>query len=302
MTATMTKTHIDDQLKIYRQRINSRMLNHIEQSQQIPKRLQQAMHYAIANGGKRLRPCLVYLTAQTLGADMDCCDTAAMAVEYVHTYSLIHDDLPAMDDDDLRRGQPSCHIAFDEATAILAGDALQSLAFEILSSDNPPIDQQQQLSMIQTLSQAIGAQGMVAGQALDMAASSQNCQQQQLQTIHQLKTGALIEASVLLGAIAAKQIDTGTLQALRQFGQHIGLAFQIQDDILDATQSSETLGKPSQSDLKADKATYASLLGLKHAEQWRDQQLKEAITALSTLPINGEPLIDLAKKLALRTH
>lgn len=297
MTQTTHNQSIDTALHQFKQRVDDLMLCQIDQTSATPDRLQCAMHYCIANGGKRLRPCLVYLSAQSFGADANTCDAAAMAVEYIHSYSLVHDDLPAMDDDDLRRGQPSTHIAFDEATAILVGDALQSLAFETLSAESPWLSTSQQLKMIHLLSQAAGSCGMVGGQILDLAAESQSVSLSQLQTIHTLKTGALIQASVLLGAIAADVTSEPILRKLRKFGHHIGLAFQIHDDILDVTQSSETLGKPQQSDVEANKSTYVSLLGLEHAERMRDEQHQLALSALEQLPIESEMLQQLATKL-----
>lgn len=302
MTAIANKLSIDEQLNALKKRVDTRMLCQLDESNSIPSSLQQAMRYCIANGGKRLRPCLVYLTAQCFDAEPSACDAAAMAVEYIHSYSLVHDDLPAMDDDDMRRGKPSAHIAFDEATAILVGDALQSLAFECLSAENPWLDASQQLKMIQQLSQAAGSAGMVGGQILDIAAESKSVELSQLQTIHLLKTGALIQASVLLGAFAANITDNNILIQLGKFGHHIGLAFQIHDDILDVTEDSATLGKPQQSDIEAGKSTYVSLLGLEQARAMRDQQLQLALNALQQLPHDTECLQQLATKLVDRNH
>lgn len=302
MNQVSTDPSITDQLRYYQQRTNDLMLCQIDQSMAIPSSLQQAIRYSVANGGKRLRPCLVYITAHLFNTPASQCDAAAMAVEYIHTYSLIHDDLPAMDDDDMRRGQPSCHVAYDEATAILAGDALQSLAFETLSTDSPWHSSEQQLRMINTLSQAVGASGMVGGQMLDLDAENNHVAYAQLQTIHLMKTGALIQASIILGAICAHIEDDRILHALSKFGHHIGLAFQIQDDILDVTADSETLGKPSQSDIAANKSTYVSLLGVEKAKQTRDQQLQMALDALHKIDNDTTNLEQLANKLVQRSH
>lgn len=293
---TMTEPKLTEKLEFYRQHINQIMLSHIE-NLAIPKPLQQAILYTINNGGKRLRPCLVYLSGELFGATSHQCDAAAMAVEYIHTYSLIHDDLPAMDDDDLRRGKPSCHIAFDEAKAILAGDALQSLAYEVLSCSNPYLTPEQQITLIRTLSQAAGSTGMVAGQALDIDNSSECADLSQLQVTHLLKTGALIQASILLGAHSAGTQQQTAIQQLCKFGHHFGLAFQIQDDILDATQSTESLGKPSNSDQDNNKATYISLLGLNNAKEQRDHHTQLATEALNNLKNAGNPLIGLLQML-----
>lgn len=242
-------------------------------------RLLEAMQYA-TSGGKRLRPALVYATAQALHVDWYAVDAIAMAVELIHAYSLVHDDLPAMDNDVLRRGQPTCHVQFDEATAILAGDALQSLAFEVLSESNLPA--QSVVQSIVILAQASGAQGMVGGQVLDMLAMGQaEGSLAQLMQIHQHKTGALIEASVILSALA---LGAQSAEAeWRQFGQAIGLGFQIQDDILDWVSSTATLGKTSGTDQVLQKLTYPGLLGLDQAQRLAQQQLHLAQSALQSM-------------------
>ncbi|MDF1796442.1 MAG: polyprenyl synthetase family protein [Coxiellaceae bacterium] len=302
MTVPTTDNLIQDHLSRYQDRVNELMLCYLDQAKSIPSHLLTAIRYSVAQGGKRLRPCLLYMTAELFDADNSPCDAAAMAVEYIHTYSLIHDDLPAMDDDDIRRGQPSCHIAFDEATAILAGDGLQSLAIETLAINSPWHTAEQQLQMVLTLIQAIGPAGMVGGQALDIDAENKTISSDELQTIHQLKTGALIKASILLGAQCAHVEDALTLNALSQYGQHIGLAFQIHDDILDVSQDTQTLGKPSQSDQQANKSTYVSTLGFEQAQQLRDQHVQQAIDALKRLSVNTDALQKLTHYLAQRVH
>jgi geranylgeranyl pyrophosphate synthase len=254
------------------------------------------------NGGKRLRPVLVYASCQALGGNLPQADMAAAAIECIHAYSLIHDDLPAMDDDALRRGQPTCHIAFDDGTAILAGDALQPLAFELLSQACrlPPTTQ---LQMVQTLAQASGERGMVAGQALDIAAEGQHLQLPQLEQMHRLKTGALIDAAVRLGALASGRSDATTLAALADYSAAIGLAFQVQDDILDIESDTQTLGKTQGADLSRDKSTYPALLGLDAAKAKAKQLHQQALDALQPLaPQNSELLKLIADYIISRNH
>jgi len=247
-----------------------------------PIRLHQAMRYAALGTGKRVRPFLVYSAGTMLGADETLLDIPAAAVELIHAYSLVHDDLPAMDDDDLRRGRPTCHRAFDEATAILVGDALQTLAFEVLTTA-PGVDADTRLAMLAALAQASGAQGMAGGQALDLAAIGLSIDLAALEQMHRQKTGALIEASVRLGALAAHADDTTQTQ-LARYARAIGLAFQVRDDILDVTADSQTLGKTQGKDASDDKPTYVSLLGLDAAQTLAMELRDEAIAALDGLP------------------
>ena len=241
--------------------------------------LQAAMRYSLLSGGKRMRPMLVYAAADAVGMRGDMADACACALECIHAYSLVHDDLPAMDDDALRRGQASCHIAFNEATAILVGDALQCLAFELIAASSSE-NAAQALRAAQVLAKASGARGMVMGQSIDLHAVEQELSLAQLENMHRLKTGALIEASVHLGGICAKA-STEQLAALRAYAQAIGLAFQVQDDIIDITSDTHTLGKPQGADAKHRKPTYVSLLGMAGAKQ-KAQELKlrahEALT------------------------
>lgn len=258
-------------------------------------RLYQAMAYSVLNGGKRVRPLLVLASCEALGGTVDDALAAACAVELIHAYSLVHDDLPAMDDDALRRGQPTTHIAFDEASAILAGDALQTLAFEVLTDDQLcPLGDTQRLQMIRVLSRAAGAAGMVGGQAIDLAATGQHVNQQQLERIHRHKTGALISASVQLGALASGQSCSQQLDALQTYAAAIGLAFQVQDDILDITGCTETLGKQQGSDSLQDKSTYPALLGLQQAQAYARQLRDEALHALSCFDKKADILRQLA--------
>ena len=259
-------------------------------------RLREAIRYSTLGGGKRLRPALVYLTGESLGAALTDLDAAAAAVELIHVYSLVHDDLPAMDDDDLRRGRPTCHRAYDEATAILVGDALQALAFSVLADDSiGKVVSATRLSMIRTLAQAAGTAGMAGGQAVDLAAVGQTLSVDAVENMHRRKTGALIKGSVLLGAIGAG-IDSGPdFQALTLFGDEIGLAFQIQDDILDVEGDAAVLGKTTGADAALSKPTYPSTVGLP-AARGRARDLRDrAIGALAPLGARSGPLVELAQ-------
>jgi len=240
--------------------------------------LKDAIAYSINNGGKRFRPALVYSTLEALGCEHSLGDDLAAAIECMHTYSLIHDDLPAMDDDELRRGQPTCHIKFDEATAILAGDALQALAFELIA-DSDKLSDKQKVKTIQVLAKASGAAGMVGGQAHDLASEGRQLNQTELEQVHNKKTGALIAASTEMAAIAANAPEQ-TYQALKEFSLTLGLAFQVADDILDITSSTEVLGKPQGADHELDKATYPKLLTLEGAQDYLEQLKKKALQLL----------------------
>ncbi len=258
-----------------------------------------AIEYTLLNGGKRMRPKLVYATAQSTGLDLNTADHIAAAIEMVHAYSLIHDDLPAMDDDDLRRGQATCHIVFDEATAILAGDALQALAFETLT--HAPIDDAIIVHLIKNLSHAAGTIGMVGGQMLDLEAENQPCTIDELREIHAKKTGALLAACVTMVTACHPELPSKLQQHYQQFAQNFGLAYQITDDIIDVTSDTQTLGKPAQSDIKNNKSTYPSLLGLAQARKLAQEQLETAHQHLSCLPAT-EHLRELTKKIADRSH
>ena len=252
----------------------------------VPERLHTAQRYAVLGGGKRLRPLLVYFTGDALGIDPEVLDAPAAAVELIHSYSLVHDDLPAMDDDDLRRGRPTTHKAFDEATAILVGDSLQVLAFSILArSPGVDVDPRGRLEMIRILADASGTAGMAGGQALDLAAVGRELNLAELEAMHRLKTGALIRASVLMGAAGARNLPSAWWDALDAYSTDIGLAFQIQDDILDVEGSTQILGKTVGADAAKSKPTYASLLGLEGAKI-RAQDLKNR--ACERIKILGE--------------
>lgn len=241
-----------------------------------------AMRYSLLNGGKRLRALLVYATGEALGADLHLCDIAAAAVEMIHAFSLIHDDLPAMDNDILRRGIPTCHIAFDEATAILAGDALLTEAFDLLSYKIQ--NSKTAISMIQVLSRAIGKSGMVQGQTIDIQSENKILSLEELKQMHFLKTGCLITASIQMGYLTQEKSRPNIQTALKKYGESIGLAFQIKDDLLDATSSSEKLGKTAGIDLINHKSNFVALLGLSQANKIMESLIQEAHEALSPYP------------------
>lgn len=267
-----------------------------------PAGLHAAMRYAILGPGKRVRPLLMYATAETLGLAAEKVDTAAAAVEMIHGYSLIHDDLPAMDDDDLRRGRPTCHKQFDEATAILAGDALQAYAFEILGKDEHIDSPAAQVKMIVRLAEASGSTGMAGGQAIDLAAQGQKLDESELREMHGKKTGALIWASVMLAADAAGNLAASQLTALDQYARDIGLAFQVQDDVLDVISDTATLGKQQGADAALDKPTYVSVMGLEAAKQLASDLRDSAINSISEFGDTAQPLRHMADMIVSRSH
>lgn len=266
-----------------------------------PERLHQAMRYSCLGGGKRLRAMLVYSAGELFGVKPQILDTPACAVEMIHAYSLIHDDLPAMDDDDLRRGKPTSHKAYGEAMAILAGDALQTLAFDLLANDDSLSDQQRN-AMIGRLAQSSGSSGMAGGQAIDFDAMGQSLTLDDLENMHRLKTGALIRAAVALGGLCYEGIDKTSLDALDDYAASIGLAFQVADDILDATADTETLGKDSGSDAELNKPTYVSLLGIGGARTAAKNWHERANASLDKLPGDTHLLSELASFLVNRSY
>ena len=286
-----------------RQRVDHALERVLKQAPNIAPELHQAMHYSVFNGGKRVRPLLVYLTGQALNIPQEHQDMPACAVEFIHCYSLVHDDMPAMDDDDLRRGKPTCHKQFSEATALLAGDALQTLAFETLTS-NSLLSDTQNLAMVKTLAQASGAAGMAGGQAIDLAApgQTQTMTLADLKTMHEHKTGALIRASVQLGALCQPDIAAETLSALDQYAKNIGLSFQIKDDILDIESDTETLGKQQGADISLNKLTYPALLGLDGAKTMAQQCHDNALDSLSGFDNKADPLRMLSEYIITRNH
>jgi geranylgeranyl pyrophosphate synthase len=263
-------------------------------------KLLEAARYSVLRGGKRLRPALVYAAAEAVGASQDEADAAAISVELLHAYSLIHDDLPAMDDDALRRGQPTTHIAFDEATAILAGDALQALAFSILGQDDSRTNAVR-VKQLRLLGDAVGFQGMALGQAIDLESEGKAVSLDALKAMHAKKTGALITASLLMGAACGEASDSDW-DALTQAGEAIGLAFQIQDDILDETVSTETLGKTQGRDQMLGKSTFPSLMGIEASEQEASALVEIAINALARIDKDTTMLETLARLSVERTN
>lgn len=286
----------------FQQRLEQQLQQLMQQGLPDTAVLEPAMSYSLLLGGKRIRPYLVYVTGQLLGASLEDLDAPAMAIEALHTYSLIHDDLPAMDDDDLRRGKATCHKAFNEATAILAGDALQALAFEILSQHPyQQVSSACQIKMVHALARAAGAAGMCAGQAIDLAQTNQQIDLNRLEQMHRLKTGALIECSVKMAYYCSPCQDPQVLAALLTYASALGLAFQVQDDILDIESDTATLGKPQGSDLKANKSTYPALLGLEGARQKAGQLYQDALAALDTVPGDTSELRAFAHYIIART-
>lgn len=292
-------TDFGSRVPAYLERLAQALDGRLPAASDDPARLHQAMRYA-CDGGKRLRALLVYAAGEALGVPVAKLDAPACAVELIHAYSLVHDDLPAMDDDDLRRGRPTVHKAYDEAIGILVGDGLQTLAFTVLA-DEPGLGTEQRLRMVSILARASGSLGMVGGQAVDIASEGRKISLAELQSLHARKTGALILASLQMAAAAA-DASPAVLQALETYGRHIGLAFQIQDDVLDETASTETLGKTAGKDLAQHKSTYPSLLGLDGARQRATSLFEEARDVVGTLPGGAAPLCWLADFIQGRAH
>lgn len=266
-----------------------------------PATLHEAMRYSVLNGGKRIRPALVYATVQAVGVPMSMLDGPACAVELIHAYSLIHDDLPAMDNDDLRRGKPTCHMAFDEATAILAGDAIQALAFYILAHDNSlAVDAGIRLRMVEMLANAAGSRGMAGGQTIDLGSVGKELNLTELEDMHIHKTGALIRACVLMAAITKPEISAQELERLDRYAQCIGLAFQIKDDILDVESDTQTLGKPQGSDSQLNKPTYPALMGLRRAKARAMELHTDAIRSLEHFDQRADLMRQIATYIVMR--
>lgn len=282
---------LKERLQVYRACVEKALENWLPGENVEPSHLHAAMRYAVLGNGKRIRPVLVFATGEAFGVELEALESPACAVELIHAYSLIHDDLPAMDNDDLRRGRPTCHRAFDEATAILAGDALQALSFHILAhSDSIRVNDHQRLQMIDTLAHASGSRGMAGGQAIDLAAVGKKLDIRELENMHRHKTGALIQASVELGALSAENVDAALLARVSRYAECIGLAFQVQDDILDVESDTETLGKPQGSDVQRNKPTYPDLLGMDNAKAVARQLHAEALDCLADFDDKAMPL------------
>ena len=283
------------QLQVYQKSVETALDFWLPKPDLDPKNLHEAMRYSVLAEGKRIRPILLYATGQALDVELDNLNGPACAVEIIHAYSLIHDDLPSMDNDDLRRGRPTCHKAYGEATAILAGDALQTLAFQILASD-PGIktNNSQRLKMIETLALVSGSNGMAGGQAIDLASVGIKLSIEELENMHSHKTGALIRASAEMGALSAKNINSELFACISDYAKYIGIAFQIKDDILDIESDTSTLGKPQGSDLALNKPTYPNLLGLDGSKEMANKLHLKAIKCLDVFDEKAKMLREIA--------
>jgi farnesyl diphosphate synthase len=277
-------------------RVEAALARALPGMQHAPARLHQAMRYATLEGGKRVRPLLVFAAGAVAGADESRLEIAAAAVELIHAYSLVHDDMPCMDNDVLRRGKPTVHVEFDEATALLVGDALQTLAFQLLADSSLSDDPKAQLEMVRTLAVAAGSRGMAGGQAIDLESTGQALSQPELEFMHVRKTGALISAAVKLGALCAGPCPA----ALEQYGNRVGLAFQVVDDVLDAEASTATLGKTAGKDAKHGKPTYVSAMGAARAREFAEELRRGAHAALAPLGERTLRLRELADFIVLR--
>jgi farnesyl diphosphate synthase len=291
------------QLESWRVRMEAALEARLPPANAVPTRLHEAMRYSVLGGGKRIRPALLFATARTLGLTEDQVEAAACAIELIHVYSLVHDDLPAMDDDDLRRGRPTCHKAFDEATAILVGDALQPLAFQLLARDPAlPSSPAVRLRLVDMLSEASGTFGMAGGQAIDLAVQGQQPDIVQVEDMHARKTGAVIRASVLMAAECVPELDPNLYAALNHFASAIGLAFQIQDDLLDVLGDVSTLGKATGADRERDKPTHPSIIGIEASQERVHLLHREALDALEPFAERAAPLCSLANWLLSRRY
>lgn len=297
MISSSTNRALDE----YVQRVEAALDRFLPVADHVPARLHQAMRYACLDGGKRIRGSLVYAAGVATGGGPDDLDAPAGAVEMIHAYSLIHDDLPAMDDDDLRRGRPSCHIAFDEATAILAGDALQARAFEVLITGDSTLPCERRTRMVAVLAGAAGSAGMVGGQVLDMAGEHRALALDDLDAVHHAKTGALITAAVVMGGLGSPHADASVVEAYESYGREIGIAFQIVDDVLDETGDTRTLGKRAGSDREAGKSTYPAAIGLEASRRLANEHCQAALAALDSIPLNTSMLRDIALRVVARS-
>ena len=286
-----------------RRLVNKSLLERIPSESEVGKDLLEAMRYAVMGGGKRIRPIFTLAACESAGASISSAVDAACAIEMIHAYSLIHDDLPAMDDDDTRHGQASTHVAFGEAQAILAGDALQSLAFQLISESDQLTDPVKVL-IVRLLSSAIGYSGMAGGQSMDIKTEQLKISDSDLKLLHQAKTGALIKASIEIGALASERVKPSSKEfnVLSTFGSRVGLAFQIVDDLIDVTSTSKELGKPANSDRKNQKLTFVDVLGLENSKKLSKEIIEEAIALINTTDLHGELLKSLALDCINRTH
>ncbi len=283
-----------------RQRTELALDQHLPLASHNPARLHEAMRYACLNGGKRLRPILVHAAGALSGASSEALDACASAIEMIHVYSLVHDDMPCMDDDTLRRGMPTCHVQFDEATALLVGDALQTQAFITLT--NATLSATTIKELVATLARASGAAGMAGGQAIDLGAIGKPLNEAELEQMHIMKTGALIRAAIRMGALAGESLNQAELERLDRYGKALGLLFQVVDDILDCTGTTEALGKTAGKDAAADKPTYVSLMGLTGARAFADDLLAQTQHLIADTGESGQRLKDIALEIVQRTH
>jgi farnesyl diphosphate synthase len=299
-TAAHPEQPFPDWMRGVQTHIEGSLSHRLPNAEAIPARLHEAMRYACLGGGKRVRPLLAFAAGELTGSRVEQLEIVACAVELIHVYSLVHDDLPCMDDDVLRRGRPTCHVEFDEPTALLVGDSLQSLAFELLS--NAELDApERQLQMLRLLAQASGSCGMAGGQAIDLGAVGRSLNQPELELMHALKTGALIRAAVMLGALCGHPLTPAEYAALDRFAKRAGLLFQVIDDILDCTASTATLGKTAGKDAAAEKPTYVSLMGLAGAREFAAELRTQAVESLALFGERSQRLIELTDFITHRT-
>jgi farnesyl diphosphate synthase len=283
-----------DRVSQYTSRIADKLANALPESDMAPDRLHKAMRYAVLNGGKRVRPLLVYATGECLGLDVSCLDAPAAAIELIHSFSLVHDDLPAMDDDELRRGRPTVHLEFDEATAILAADALQPLAFRVLA-ELEGVSAEKRIRLVKTVARACGSLGMTGGQSIDLSSEGNSLSAAELEQMYTLKTGALIEASVVSAGCLTDDLAENKLNALHDFARNIGVAFQIKDDILDVEGKTDVIGKKTGADKRLAKATYPSLFGVDASRRRCESLLQDGLMQLEVFADDAEPLRWLAR-------
>jgi len=291
----------EDRIAAYTERLEQKLDEALPLASTPPARLHEAMRYAVQGGGKRVRPLLVYATGECLGLDLSLLDAPAVAIELIHAFSLVHDDLPAMDDDDLRRGKPTVHKAYDEATAILAADALQPLAFSVLARVDG-VSAAVRTRLVQLIANACGSTGMTGGQAIDLSAEGRTLSVADLEHMYALKTGALIHASVVAASLLQENLPQRDAAALDNFARAIGIAFQIKDDILDVEGETDVIGKPAGSDVAANKATYPALLGIEASRARCDELLRGALAQLECFGNRATPLDWLARYIVERGH
>ena len=287
-------------IEAWQQRVEHKLDSVLPPAETLPEKLHRAMRYSVLGGGKRIRPVLVYATGAALDADPDTLDAPAAAIELMHAFSLVHDDLPAMDDDDLRRGRPTTHIEFDEATAILAADAMQPLAFKVLATDSAmTCSDEARLRVIDLLATACGSTGMTGGQAIDLGAEGRRLSAAELENMYRLKTGLLLHTSVVSAAICSGA-DENTIASFSKFIDNLGLAFQIRDDILDIEGTTEVIGKQQGADIAHDKATWPAMFGMEKAKQQANDLLHEALEEISTIGSEADPLRHIARYIVER--